>query len=189
MFLFKAKASGLVWGVVITLIAFGSPSALESNASPQQQLFLVKELAPNAKTVGVLLDVSYNPQADLETKIQRASGQLNIKVVVEEISQLNEVAEKFRDLRENYHIQALWIPQNERLIGSQISRDYLIKNCTLNGIPLFAPNTDWVSEGACVALTVDDGEVTLHVNQKTLNALNLKIPDKYIANTQFIASN
>ena len=184
-----SKRFAFPMAIAFALATFGTTQALEPGVSPLQELYMIKELTNGSEIVGVMLNIGEGDHADLLTKIQRASAQTGMKVVVAEVTQLSEVAQKFRELKESYHIQVLWVPQDESVIGSPISRDFLIKNSTLSSIPLFAPNQDWVTSGACVALSLEGGSVKLYVNRKTLAALGLKVPDKYIPSTQFLASN
>ena len=167
----------------------GTPEALESNATPLQQLYIMKELVPKLQTVGIMWNQSSVNTADLLPKIQRAAAAVGVKVVIEDVEAIKDIAQKFREVTEDYHAQIIWIIQNDDLVGSSLGRDFIIKNATVNGIAVFAPNTDWVTAGACAALLNDGGSVKLFVNQKAINALGIKVPAKYIPNTQFLATN
>ncbi len=186
----SSKRFGLMITIpVLVLALLGTPKALESNATPLQQLYMMKQLFPKTQTVGIMWNQSTVNTADLMPKIQRAAAAVGVKVVIADVEELKDIAQKFRDLTDNYHIQILWILQNDNMVGSSLGRDYLIKNATVNGIAVFAPNTDWVSAGACATLLNEGSDVKLIVNQKTLNALGIKVPEKYIPNTQFLATN
>lgn len=175
--------------LIFTLLMTGSPEALDSNATPLQQLYVMKELVPNLQTVGLIWKQSSVNSGELLPKIQRAAAATSVKVVIADAEELREIAEKFRDLTDNYRIQALWIITNDDLTGSSLGQDFLIKNSVIKGIPIFAPSTDWVSKGACATLLNEGGSVKLFVNKKTADVLKIKIPEKYMATTQFLATN
>ncbi len=189
MHLFKRFAVQLSVALFVLAALFGTPEALESNATPLQSLFMIKQLVPGIKTVGLMWKKSDENSSDLMNQIKRASAAVGAEVVVEDVETMPDVAAQFRDLTDNYHAQALWILQSSDVLNNSVSKSFLIKNATIHGIPLFAPNTDWVSQGACAAVVTDGGTTKLIVNQKTLNALGLKIPEKYASVTQVLATN
>lgn len=189
MHLLKKIAVQLSLVLLVAAALFGTPEALESNATPLQSLFMIKQILPQATTVGLMYKQSADNNGDLLNQVKRASASFGVKIVLADVEALPDVAAQFRDLTGSYHVQAIWVIQNSQVLGSSIARDYLIKNSTLQGIPLFAPNTDWVSAGACAAVVTDGGNTKLYVNQKTLNALGLKVPAKYASVTQVLASN
>jgi len=193
MILFK-KPAGLLLMTVIMLAAAlvtptGTPEALESNVTPLQSLYMIKQLVPQTQTIGLMWNQTKVNTSDVMPKIERAAATLGVKVVVEDVEGLSDVPAKFRDLLENYHVQALWIFQNDDVVGSSMGKDFLIKNSTVGGVALFAPNTDWVSAGACATLINEGGTVKLYVNKKTVTALGINIPEKLIPDTQFLATN
>lgn len=179
-------------GAVILLIVVasaGTPCALESNVTPLQSIFIMKELIPQTQTIGLMWNQSMTNTDELLPKIQRASVSVGVKVVIEDVEELSDVSEKFRDLKNNYHIQTLWIIEDNSPMNTGLGKDFLVKNSIINGIALFAPNTDWVSAGACVALLSGGGTVKLYMNKKTITALGIKIPGKYLQDTQFVTTN
>jgi len=173
----------------IIAVFFGTPSALETNATPLQSLFMIKQLMPQAQTIGVMWNQDKTNTGDLLPKIERASASTGVKVIVEDVEELSNVSEKFRELKDKYQVQAIWIIEDNDPMSSGVGRDFLIKNSIVNGIALFAPNVDWVSAGACAALLFDGSTVKLYVNKKTINALGIRVPDKYLQDTQFVATN
>ncbi len=185
MFSFKKLAGVLI----LTAVMFGTPEALESNVSPLQSLYMIKQLVPQVQTVGLIWNQTRVNTTDVMPKIERAATSVGVKVVVEDVEEVSDVSQKFRDLNDNYHIQALWIFQNDDIIGSSMGKEYLIQNSTVKGVALFAPNTDWVSAGACATLMLEGGTVKLFVNKKTITALGINIPEKFIPDTQFLATN
>lgn len=189
MHLFKRLSIQLSLILVVSLAFIGTPEALESNATPLQSLYMIKQLDPQVKTVGLMLKQSSNDSKTLMDQVNRASAALSVKIVLADVESLPDVAAQFRDLTGSYHIQALWIIGNDNVLSNSIAQSYLIKNAALQGIPLFAPNTAWVSAGACAAVVTSGGSTKLVVNQKTLNAIGLKVPAKYASVTQVLASN
>lgn len=180
-------SSALVAAALLALL--GTPQAAGTDASPLQSLYMIKQLVPNVRTVGVMWNKSVANTANLLPELNRASAALGVKIVIEDVEQMKDISDKFRDLLQSYHIQVLWIVENDDPFTSSLSKGYLVKNSTLSGVALFAPNPDWVSAGACAALMSVGGKAKLFVNQKTLNALGLKVPQQFAQTTQFLATN
>ncbi len=189
MHLFRKVYLPIVATIVLLTVMLGTPQAAGTNATPLQSLYMMKQLVPKATTVGIMWNKSTVDASTLLPEINRASLAVGLKVVIEDVEQIQDVSSKFRDLVQNYHIQVLWVIQGNDLYGSSIVKGYLIKNTTLSGVALFAPGTDWVSAGACAALMSEGGTAKLFVNQKTLNALGLTVPQQYTQATQFLATN
>jgi len=193
MFSFKKPARVLMMTMAMSAMALvtptGTPEAVESNVSPLQSLYMVKQLVPQTQTVGLMWNQTKVNVSDIMPKIDRAAATIGVKVVVEDIEELKDVSQRFRDLTDKYHVQALWVFQDDNIVGSALGKDFLIKNCTVSGIALFAPNTDWVSTGACATLMNEGGAVKLYVNKKTITALGINVPEKLVPDTQFIDTN
>lgn len=188
MQLFKRLAAWFAVALTMIVVLFGSPEALELNATPLQSLFMIKQLVPQATSVGLLWKQSDYANTDLLTQIKRASMSTGDKVVVGDVESLPQVASQFRNLVDNYHVQVLWVIRNDDIMNSSIAQSYLIKNAAISGVPLFAPSSNWVSAGACAAVVTEGQSTKLVVNQKTLNALGLKVPQKFASVTQVLAS-
>ncbi|MCL4539713.1 MAG: hypothetical protein M1378_09000 [Bacteroidetes bacterium] len=189
MLLFKKVSVSTVVTIVAFMAMLGTPRAAGTSATPLQSIYMMKQIVPKVTTVGIMWNKSTINVSDLLPQINRASLSVGVKVVIEDVEQIQDVSAKFRDLVENYHIQVLWILQNDDLYGSSIVKGYLIKNSTLSGVALFAPGSDWVSAGACAALMSEGGNAKLFVNQKTLTALGLTVPQQFAQTTQFLATN
>lgn len=184
------KASTLIAltsSVLLSLLS--TPKAAGTSASPLQSLYMIKQLVPNAQTVGVMWNKSAANTSTLLPELNRASAEIGVKVVVEDAEQMKDISDEFRDLVQKYHVQVLWVIENDDPLGNSVSMEYLIKNATLNGVALFAPSTNWVSAGACAALMSEGGKAKLYINKKTLNALGLKVPQQFAQATQFLATN
>jgi len=163
--------------------------ALNSNISPLQQFYIMKEMVPHLKTVGIFWNKQTTQTEELLPQINRACAAVQVKAVIAEINELKAISENFRNMVNSYHIDAVWVIGNDEILNSDIAVDYLIKNSVLNKIPLFAPNTDWVNSGACVTLLNQDNRVKLFVNKKTADAIGVQLSETLLAKTEFLALN
>ncbi len=173
----------------VAVIFVSTPRALESNASPLQSIFMIKQLVPQTQTIGLMWNQKKTNTSEILPKIERAAASVGVKIVVEDVEELSEVSQKFWDLRDNYHIQTLWIIEDNTPMSTGVGRNFLVENSVVNGIALFAPTGGWVSAGACASLLSDGNNVKLYVNKKTISALGIKVPDKYLQDMQFLATN
>ena len=177
--------------VIVFLVVAGSVdtlNALESSVTPLQAIFMMKQLIPQVQTIGLMWNQRLVNTSDLLPKIERAAGSIGVRVVIEDVEGISEVPEKFRDLKDNRHVQAVWIIDESSPFNAPVAKEYLVKNAIVGGIALFAPNTDWVSAGACTSLSTDGNTLRLYVNKKTIAALGLNVPDKYLQHTEFFAA-
>jgi ABC-type uncharacterized transport system substrate-binding protein len=189
MHLFRRLTLQLFAVVVVLATLFGTPAALESNATALQSLYMIKQLVPDVKTVGLLWKQTDEGSSALMDQIKRASASMGVKIVVGDVEGLPDVASQFRDLTDSYHIEVLWIIRNSEVLSSSTAKGFLVKNSALHGVPLFAPDQDWVTSGACAAVVTESNTTKLYVNQKTLNALGLKVPENDASFTQVLATN
>ncbi len=169
--------------------AFVLVPANESDVTPIQQLFLIKELKPDISRIGVIWDKSATSRDQILPQLERASAATGIKVIVGEVSNLQEVAPQFRTLLRDHKIEALWILEESGLLGRAATRSFLIKSATQAGMPVFAPSETWLKEGACVTWRKDAGGIQLVVNKAVAEAMGITIPDKYQNRTAFLAMN
>ncbi len=168
------------------LVAVAPASA---QVSPQQQMFLMKELKPDAAKVGIIWKAGVANREELLLQIQRSATSTGIKVFVSEVKDLKDVAEQYRNLVRTHGIQMLWIVENDGVVNDAASRKFLIKSAMEARIMLVAPSNDWVNEGACVAIKKQDDAIGLVVNKAAAEALSISVPEKYRERTQFLAMN
>jgi hypothetical protein len=165
-----------------------APASPELNVTPLQQLFIIKELKADIKTVGIVWDKNVG-RDDLMPQIQRAAAAAGLKIVISPIADVREIGPTFRDLVRTSGIDALWIVEDDAVVGNAMGRKFLIKSAAEHGLPIFAPSEKWVAEGACVALRKEGSDIQLLVNKAAAQAASVKIPEKYLERTQFLASN
>jgi putative ABC transport system substrate-binding protein len=122
-------------------------------------------------------------------QLQRIAPGMQVQLFLAEVSDLSEVAPQFRALTRDHNVQAIWIIQNDDLLNSSNGRSFLIKSTIKAGVPLFAPNEGWVTEGAFIAMKKDADGVALVVNKAAADALSLAVPEQYMDRTQFMAAN
>lgn len=184
------KRTGMLTVLIVILILTASHTffANSSRVTPLQHLYVMKELIPGVQTVGILWNEQFVDTESVLPKLKRASLQIGLKLVVSNITRLKDVASEFKNLTETHKVDVLWIVENDDVLGSKIGREFLIKQALLANIPLFAPNQNWVSEGACVNIFKNGNKTSLFVNRKTAQVLSLTIPEKYLPNTQFYAA-
>ncbi len=175
--------------VFLWTTAFALLPESASDVTPIQQLFLIKELKPDITRIGVIWDKNAANRDKILPQLERASAATGIKVVVGEVASLQEVAPQFRTLLRDHRIEALWILEEEGLLGQGIARSFLIKSATQAGMPVFAPSETWLKEGACVTWRKDAEGIRLVVNKAVAEAMGITIPAKYQDRTAFLAMN
>ncbi len=177
--------------MVFTLALTGAVAPLPAGngATIIQQMFVIKELKPAVERVGIMLDPNVSSVEKLMPQIQRAGASTGVKVFLTEVKDLKDVAPRYRKLIRDHEIQALLIVNGEGVMGNPIARSFLIKNATTASIPVFAPDADWINEGASVSITKVNGSISLLVNRAAASATALQIPEKYLERTEYLAVN
>ena len=174
----------LMAAVVVTAFA---PASLNSDVTPMQQMYIMKEVKPDLQRVGIIWNTNANNEAVL-TKIRRAGTSLKVQLFLAEIADLSDIAPQFRQLTRTHKVEAIWVIENDGLVDSKTGKNYLITNAMKSGLPLFAPSEDWVNDGAFISLKKQADGLALFVNKSAADALSLSIPPKYTERTQFAAN-
>ncbi len=176
---------------LFALVLFGAtPHATPAgDVTPMQQLYMMKELKPDVERVGIIWNTNSPNKEVLLPKIQRAATSLSIKIFLAEVSEVQDVAPRFRDLARKREIQVLWIVEDDGVVNQSVVQEFLIKNATKSLIPLMAPSDTWVNAGATLTLKKGDSGIQLVVNKAAVDAMNLAIPAKYQETTEFLAAN
>ncbi len=174
----------LMAAVVVT--AF-TPASLNSGVTPMQHMYIMKEVKPDLQRVGIIWNTNTNDEAVL-TKIRRAGTSLKVQLFLAEVADLSDVAPQFRQLTRTHQVEAVWVLENDGLVDSKTSKNFLITNAMKSGLPLYAPSDDWVNDGAFISLKKEAEGLALFVNKSAADALSLSVPPKYAERTQFAAN-
>ena len=174
----------LLWSGSATAVATPAPPA-----SPLQQLFLLKEIAPNTQRIGVVWTESSPEHELLMKQLNQASKATQIEVVVAYAEGVADVATAFRSLTREHDVDAIWVLEEVGPMSDGLSRTFLIKNAIKSELPLLAPSDEWVREGAALSMRIADGQMQLVANESVCGAMSLNIPEKYLQQTQYLTSN
>lgn len=169
------------------------------DVAPQVQFEAIRSLVPNLKKIGVV----YNPQ-QTESVIQqarRSAREMGLELVAVPISSGDKVPEALRALDKS--VDALWSVADSTTFTSA-SMEFIFLHTLRNKIPFMGLSPAFVKAGALMALAIDyqdvgaqcgglatrilAGEnpgslpittpqkVVMHVNLKTAETIDLKIP-------------
>ena len=173
---------------LIVALCLSAPTATAGAPplTPIQQLYILKEMKPDIKRVGIIWKKD-SPQHDaLMPKVQRAAAATEVKVFMAYVQNIRDVAPSYRSLQSKHNIDVLWILEDDDTVSSNVARSFLIKTATQNGVPILAPSTSWVNAGAPVSLQKAGDSIQLVVNRAAAAATALSVPDQYDA--QYLTS-
>lgn len=179
---------GLIF-LILVCSAASPPRAQAPDVTPLQQLFLLKELKPDVKRVGILWNEASPNRESLMKEINRATAASQLDVVVRFVTSVKDVASGFRTLLRDHDIQALWIVENDGVVDQQVAQKYVIENATKQKIVVLAPTSDWVTAGACLSFKKEDGATRIVINQTVADVVSVSIPEKYAERTEFLTLN
>ena len=160
------RKTRMFYGLFLLL---GAQLFAQEQLTTLQSFYLMKEVFPEMKTVGVMVNDSQVNVDELTGKLERVSAE-------------------FKNLTTNYKLDAIWIPQLDDVLSNKVARDYLVKNSVINKIPLVIHDEEWIKEGALLCLYKKEGKTALSVNPQTAKALGVTVPEKYIPQTTFYAA-
>lgn len=122
-----------------------------SDLSPiAQQLALIKEILPEAGTLGVIYNAGEDNSVSLVALINENAAESTLEIEEVTVAATSEVATAARNLVGS--VDAIYIPTDNTVVSAlesviQVGQD--------NQIPVFAGDTDSVERGAIAALSFD----------------------------------
>jgi ABC-type uncharacterized transport system substrate-binding protein len=179
------RKTRMFYGLFLLL---GAQLFAQEQLTALQSFYLMKEVFPEMKTVGVMVNDSQVNVDELTGKLERVSAQMGVTIVISRVQSLKDVSAEFKNLTTNYKLDAIWIPQLDDVLSNKVARDYLVKNSVINKIPLVIHDEEWIKEGALLCLYKKEGKTALSVNPQTAKALGVTVPEKYIPQTTFYAA-
>lgn len=168
-------------------LAAAAPAPPSSTTTPLQQLYVLKQVKPDIKSVGIVWNGKKN-HADVMPLIQRAGASSGVKVFVVAAERNGDVAAALRKLIRQDKVDALWVVREDGLIEREPSRSYLIGEAVKGGIPVLTPSADWVSDGASLAVFDKGGQLRVALNKPVAQALGLKVPADLAQHADFVAA-
>ncbi len=151
----------------------------QDGVTAKQQLFMLKELRPSVKKVGVLMA----PGSAIAAEVGKAGATYGVQIVAQGVKEMSEVAPALRKLMAD-GVDAVWIPEASAGLSDATSRMYIIKQAVGSKIPVIAPSAEWVSQGAPVCVRKSGAGMEIVLNKATAAATALAVPEKYAAITK-----
>jgi len=174
MKLLLLRTAGLVMILIIGTGALPATSVFE--ASPLQQMYILKQLDTDVQRVGILWNKGANET--LMTQLQRAARSSGMSTFLTEVSTLVDIPSKFHKLTREHHIQALWIMQSGGVLNTPKAQEYLITHAAGEHMPLIAPTEQWVRKGASLTILKNDRGLQVLLNHTTAKSSGLVVPEK-----------
>ena len=155
-------------------LAWANDDDKPSNVSPLQHIYLLKQIKPDIKQVGVLCELGKHPK--LKKKLERVGAQMQLKIVLIDTKKLLDVSKNFKRLAAKMKVDAVWIFPDEALIDKK-SQQYLVKQAVLNKVILISPIQSMVKKGATLYTFKEDAGLKIYYNQNAITHLQLTIPE------------
>ena len=175
--------------VVLSPLVLALSSPPPSAPTPMQQLFMLKEVKPDVKKVGVLWNENSSQRDALMPKIKRAAATTQLELYISYVGSIKDVGPRFRKLIRENEIDVLWLVENDGVVDTQIAQSFLIENAAKSGLPIVAPSADWVNKGAAITFIEGAEGVQFVVNESVAKATSIVIPEKYQQRTEFLTMN
>lgn len=169
------------------VVGLSAAAPLPQSPTPIQQLFILKQVKPDVERVGIVWN-GQRDHSDVMPDIRRAGANTGIEVVVVSAEGRGSVAEALRRLIRENRVDALWVVRNDGLVEREPARSYLIREAAKAGLPILAPGTDWVNDGASLAVVERGGELRVSLNRPVAQALGIRVPADLASRTSFVAA-
>lgn len=141
----------------------------------KQQLYLVKQLFPNCRTIGVIAvkDQSQEKAADLV----KNSSYYNINIEVEIVKKSIDLPKGLQALLDK-KIEVLWI-FDDSVNGDPMSLRFLVTKTQESKIPIICQSEKQLQFGATYYFTVNkEGKAVVKAKKAAVNVLKLSLPER-----------
>ncbi len=165
--------------VLLLLACLVQPAFPQKRATLAQQFYVMKLFNPNLKSVGVILSSEH--LAKLKSAMARAALANGVKVVYAEVGDLHELGDAFSRLVEDNNIGFIWIPADDPVVCTDVAMKYLLKKAVLKGVGTCVPDKKWLSSGGTLYIGVEEGRVRPYFNVRLVEAMGMKVPEKYMS--------
>ncbi len=174
----------LVFSAFLSTLLVASDAAAQLKPTFIQQIYIMKLLQPNLKIIGVL-------GSDLTEKeiqdIKRAGLGQGIQIVFGLPKDPREISSIYKNMVAEMKVQTVWIPEANDGMMMGVGFEYLRTNTLLDKIGLCIPNPDLLSSGAFCSVQIENGKVTVYVNQKIAALLGARIPTDETSSVTYVS--
>ena len=163
----------VVCSTLLIALLVASNAMAQSKPSFGQQIAVMKILQPDLKIIGVI--GSGLPEKEIQD-ITRAGLAQGIRIVVGLPQEPRDISMIYKRMISENKIQILWIPNVSDDMVMGVGFEYLRSNTVLDKIGLCIPSPTLLSSGAYCCVQMENGKVTVYVNQKIASLLGARIP-------------
>lgn len=142
-------------------------------ASFLQQIFILKQLKPDLKKIGVLCEVKQHK--DLKAKLGRLQKQAQVEFILYNIKKLPDVAKHAKNATTSKKVDALWVFADKILLDSK-TESYLVKHSIQTKVFLLAVEPELVKKGGTASIRKGQSKPVIFLNQKAIDLLALTVP-------------
>lgn len=160
--------------LLFACVALLSSQVHAGELTAMQQVYIVKQLKPDIKSIGVLCNLEKHPE--LTNKLSRIAAQMSVKIYLFDTKEILSVSKNFKRMRRK-KVDAIWVFPDE-VLTQKIVADYLIRESVLAKIILMANDPAWVKKGATLCARSEEGEIRLYINEKAIGIMSLNLEEE-----------
>ncbi len=158
------------------LILITAGSAVASDATASQYLYMVHKILPEQKNVAIFMS---GEQAQKEQKkLTRAAASFKLKVFIYLIADARDIGKNLKRIKDGEPL----ILYDSPALMSKSSMQFILIKCKENNIPVFSASMDYVKSGAFVGIIMKDNSKKVDhvmVNLKNFNKYTTTFTDKF----------
>lgn len=164
----------VVLSLSVALILLTSAAVRAQTPTTMQQVFMVKQIFPAMKTIGVLCNTRNATKVLKELNL--AANSYALELVVYDVAAVQNLREQFDKMTSSRKIDVLWMVP-DGAADDKFGRRFLEEKSIANKIPLYGYSVDYVKEGSLLTVGLNEAsEVKIFYNAKVSQMLGISFP-------------
>lgn len=147
----------------------GNITGISMNLSPETQILILKQIAPQVKRIGVVYNPSQTGYLILEA--QKVCKRIGVNLIATSVNSQGKTINAVKELESK--IDALWMIPDTTTI-TPVSVRYMLLFSFRNKIPLLGISDKYVKRGALVALSFDTEDIGRQTAELAFQVLRKK---------------
>lgn len=156
--------------LTLSLLVFTFNGQAQSNPPFLQQIFVMKEIHPDLKTIGVMGSAISGSERQ---EITRAGYSQNINIIFGLLQSIRDVPTVYRQLVSDHSVDIIWVPFHNDHVVIQDGFEYLRQNTLRDRVGLYVPLSDLVAAGALASIQNSGGGIVIYMNERVAEVVGV----------------
>ena len=159
--------------ILLLTISVVSTNYAQQQVGLSQQIYVLKLLKPEVKTIGVMTSTMSTKDFQEITRLGLAHG---LEFVFAKAESPQDISSLYQQMVATKKIKLIWLPDNNDEIMLGVGFQFLRENTLLDKIGLCTPKKLLVESGALCSVQKEEGKVVVYLNKRNAELLSINIP-------------